>query len=1010
MSQSVVETISQDSKGFIWLGTQQGLNRYDGYNLRTYLNDPLDPSSLKYNSVQDLYTDKSGKLWIASYADTISTYNNRQDNFSCFNIRDKLKSDHPALQITSIAEDSKGNLWIGTYEGLIKYETASGIVKHFNENVKEANSLPCERILCLYIDEDDLIRIGTREKGISIFDEKKMVFENYKITDLKDAGEIQNRVYSIYKDSRNNLLISTGKGLKTFDLKSKKITDFEELTEGSELLRESMIQCITEDKNENLWIGTRNNGILFYDRRHGNFQNFRFSKTDNASVSNDRILKLFNDSSNVTWVGTFAGGVCRADCEQKKFYHVKEVLDEKSKVFSDKITAFSEDVFHNLWIGTHGDGLFRISNKEGNTENFRDNKKNENSLKGISVFSILDKVSDLWIGVSSEGINRYCYKNDTFQNFKLPDSKYNEVSCIINFPDKESRYLLVGTTGSGIFVFDTAENKFTPFMPESSQSGISDSVKCMLIDSNNFLWAGTINQGLKKINLKNNDVKIYRADSPDNKSISDNYITVIAEDSRKNLWIGTRNGGLNKYNKTEDSFHNYSIKSGLPNNDINGIVEAEPGILWLSTNKGISKFDTMAETFRNFDSDDGLQSNEFNEYAYYKASNGTLYFGGVNGFNYFKPNEIKDNPYVPEIVITDFQIFNHPVKNSLTNSFLKLNITETKEIVLSYRESVFSFEFAALIYNNPLKNQYAYMMEGFDKEWIYSGTRRFATYTNLEPGDYVFRVRGSNNDGIWNEEGASVKIKITPPFWKTWWFKSLGALSVAGATGYTYRQKLAKIEQEKKAQEEFSKSLIDREESERKRISKELHDSIAHDILITKNKAELGMKRIADPEMKKILNEISELSSQTLNDVRSISNHLHPQILEKLGLTKAIKSVVKHVAGSTGISFTEAVENIDDIQPVELRINIFRIIQECTNNIIKHSGATEASLNILKDNRTLTITVWDNGKGISKNRIDGLGLTGIEERVKLYKGELVIESAKTKGTIIVISIPYKNSI
>ncbi|MCY7360998.1 MAG: histidine kinase, partial [Ignavibacteria bacterium] len=335
-------------------------------------------------------------------------------------------------------------------------------------------------------------------------------------------------------------------------------------------------------------------------------------------------------------------------------------------------------------------------------------------------------------------------------------------------------------------------------------------------------------------------------------------------------------------------------------------------------------------------------------------------------------------------------------------------ILVTDEINLSYRVSVFSFEFAALIYNDPEKNQYAYRMEGFDKEWIYCGIRRFVTYTNLEPGDYVFRVRGSNNDGIWNEEGKSIRISISPPFWKTWWFKSLGVMSIIGTTGMAYQQKLSKVEKEKKAQENFSRRLIESQETERKKIASELHDTVAHEILITKNKIALGYKDTQDPDkIKTLLNDISELSTNTLNEVRSISYNLHPHQLERLGLTKAIKSIVNNIAKSTEINFTAAIDNIDNIFSKELEINIYRIVQECFNNIIKHSRATEAVLNISRHKSNIIIIISDNGKGFSKNVTKGIGMNSIEERIKLYNGSLKINSEINKGAFMKIIIPMK---
>lgn len=1020
LSQSAVTAISQDSKGFMWFGTQQGLNRYDGYKIKTYLTDPGNNLSLKYNTVHSLFRDSLKKLWIGSYSNIISRYDITEDGFYNYNIETVNKENlrESSISISSITEDKKNNLWIGTLgNGLLKMDMNTGKINQLRKNISDENSLASDSVLCLYADENDQIWTGTWESGLSVLNEREMTFTNIIVSDIS-GNDRSNRINNIIRDSRGNLLISTGKGLKVFDEKLKIFREDPLYTCDSDVLKNEIVKTVCEDKNNNLWIGTRNHGIYFIEFRTGNIQNFRTDSSDIHSLSDNNILKIYNDSSNVTWAGTFTGGVCRADCEQKKFFLVKGVTDSKSNHFSDKITAFLKDKNDNLWIGTYGDGLYRHDCSTEISENFRETSEYKNSFKGSSVFCLyadssdsINGKEDLWIGVSSEGINKFDSKDGSFRNFKIPDQGYNEVSCIIDPGIKGGSYILIGTTGSGIYKFDKEKNEFIPFIQKELPGNdiMPNAVKCMLKDSSGYLWAGTIDQGLLKIDLKNDQIKLYKSQTGDESCISDNYITVILEDRQKNIWFGTRNGGVNKYIKERESFIHYDTSSGLPNNMINGMTEADDGCLWISTNKGLSRFDTAKEVFRNYDSDDGLQNNEFNEYAYYRADDGMHYFGGVKGYNYFKPGEIKDNPYEPDIAITEFQIFNHPVLNSTENKFLKKNISVTDEIVLTYRESVFSFEFAALIYNNPARNQYAYMMEGFDKEWIYCGTRRFVTYTNLEPGEYVFRVKGSNNDGVWNEKGTSVKIIITPPFWKTWWFRSLGVMSVIGATGIAYQQKLSKIEKDKRSQEDFSRRLLDSQEQERKRISSELHDTIAHDILITKNKAVLGLKKAEDSKaVKEILNEISEMSSSTLNDVRSISYDLHPHQIERLGISKALRSIINTVGKSSEIEFICNIENIDNILSKELEMNLFRIIQECTSNIIKHSEAAEASLNIIRDNKTLTITIWDNGKGISKNRTEGLGLKGINERIRLYKGALVIESVPSKGTLIAISLPIKS--
>ena len=445
-----------------------------------------------------------------------------------------------------------------------------------------------------------------------------------------------------------------------------------------------------------------------------------------------------------------------------------------------------------------------------------------------------------------------------------------------------------------------------------------------------------------------------------------------------------------------------------------GIIPDDSGNLWISTNRGLSKFDIEKETFKNYEFSDGLQGSEFNEGAYFKDEEGIMYFGGMNGITYFHPSEIKDNPYIPNIVLTDFEIFNETVIGSPDNTFLKENITYAKEINLTYKESVFSFRFAALIFNNPQKNQYAYKMENFDKDWTYCQNRKRVTYTNLNPGDYVFRVKGSNNDGVWNEEGTLIKIHITPPYWKTWWFKGLGFLSLIAATGYSYRQRLEKLEKEAKAQEEFSRKLIESQENERKRIAHELHDTLAHDVLISKNKALMALRHKDDKEgMEKTLEEISELASSTITDIRNISYDLHPHQLEKLGFTKTIKSIINEVAKSTNINFVFETDNVDEVLTKESEINLFRVIQESISNIIKHSKATEAMLKVSRFEDYLLITLVDNGKGFDVNSKEfaearqGFGLSGIAERLKFMKGEAKIDSEINKGTTLKFKIPIK---
>ncbi|MEO6694400.1 MAG: triple tyrosine motif-containing protein, partial [Ignavibacteria bacterium] len=375
------------------------------------------------------------------------------------------------------------------------------------------------------------------------------------------------------------------------------------------------------------------------------------------------------------------------------------------------------------------------------------------------------------------------------------------------------------------------------------------------------------------------------------------------------------------------------------------------------------------------------------------------------GLTSFYPDSIPKNKNIPAIVLTDFRIFNKEVK-------LDTSITEKKVITISYKENFFSFDFASLDYTNSVKNQHAYMLEGVDQNWINVGNVRTANYTDIEPGEYIFRVKGSNNDGLWNEEGTSVKLTITPPWWQTWWFKSCGAILIFMTAGYGYKKRVSKLKKEKSAQEEFSKKLLNSQEEERKKIASVLHDSIAHDVLITKNSSEIGLRSAGEnEEVKEILNKISEQSSSTLNELRRIQFNLHPYEVEKLGLTKAIKSIVDRSSKSTEIEFIIEEDFIDKIFSEENEIHLYRIIQEAVNNIIKHSSATDSSIKILRTDENLFITISDNGKGFVKSnalRKNSMGLSGISERVRLLGGTLEINSEGSGGTTLRIILPYKN--
>jgi signal transduction histidine kinase len=409
---------------------------------------------------------------------------------------------------------------------------------------------------------------------------------------------------------------------------------------------------------------------------------------------------------------------------------------------------------------------------------------------------------------------------------------------------------------------------------------------------------------------------------------------------------------------------------------------------------------------------DGLQANEFNQGAYFAARNGELFFGGVNGFNSFFPESINDNDYIPPIYLTTFKIFDKPLQNP--GSLASLN-----DIELSYSQNFFSFEFVALNYTTPEKNQYAYMLEGFDKDWhIVTAQQRYGSYTNLDPGEYKLRIKGSNNDGIWNEAGISVAVIVTPPFWMTWWFRTLGVIMVLSSIYIIYQNRINSLKQEKELQQKISHRLIEKQEEERRRIALEMHDSLGHSLLFIKNRANLTAKKSFDvTSASENFNQISAAASEALITVREISHNLRPPELDQLGLSETLRSILISFRESTSIKINGAVEDIDGLIPKELDINVVRILQEALSNIIKHSGAAECEILVTKSESQITINISDYGKGFEQNNTQysrretpekkhaGLGLAGMTERVRILNGNFKIESTPGKGTHIEIKIP-----
>lgn len=817
LSQSTANCILQDRKGFIWIATEDGLNKYDGYYFEIYLPDPQNKNSLSNNSIWSLYEDTLGILWVGTY-NGLNKFDLKNEKITRYmHSPDDLTSlSHKFVR--SIHEDHNGALWIGTYGGgLNKFNRETGTFTHYKNNPDDPNSLSNNIVLSIYEDRSKILWIGTND-GLNRFDRINEKFTWYKRYPRNPTSLSDNTINTIYEDRSGILWIGTGNGLNRFDPSTERFTHYKNTPNNSNSLSHNDIRSIYEDPSGFLWVGT-DNGLNTFDRINGKFSRIKNNPNDPNSISNNSIRSVYEDRSGVLWIGTWGGALNKFEREKKKFMHYKKIPNTINCLNDNMVCAIYEDQNGILWLGNWGGGLNKYDRRNNKFTFYKHNPKDPNSLSNNRIRAIYeDQFGMLWIGTWGGGLNSFDREKEVFTCFQYnPDDtsslSNNNIRSIL-----EDRYglLWIGTDGGGLNTFDRKSKKFIRYQydPNDHHSISSNRVFIIIEDRFGELWIATFGGGLNRYDRENNRFIHYKND-PDNPNslVHDYIITTYNEDNSGILWIGTDGKGLCKFDREKGIYTLYAKKHGLPNNVLYGILEDNKGNLWISHNMGLSRFNPEKEVFKNFDVKDGLQSNEFNgNSCFNNKGTGEMFFGGVNGFNAFFPDSIKDNLKVPPIVITNFQIFNKPVpigERINDRLILEKSINKTEEIELSYTDNVFSFEFAALHYVAPDKNQYAYRMEGFEKNWNYVGSsRRYATYTNLKHGTYRFKVKGSNSDGIWNEKGVSLKITITPPFWRTWWFYTLCVIAFIFSIVMIFIYQIKRIK-EKKEDEAHLKVITD---------------------------------------------------------------------------------------------------------------------------------------------------------------------------------------------------------
>ncbi|HPG82571.1 MAG TPA: two-component regulator propeller domain-containing protein [bacterium] len=767
LAHSKVNCFLQDRQGFIWCGTNEGLNRYDGYDFVVYQQDPANPGGLSANLIRCLAEDEQGYLWIGTEDGGLNRFDRDSGVFQRFGADSSAGLLLSGDNINAMLLDSSGCLWVGTENGLDRISRdRSKIASFFPYPGKAAAG--ANEILALHLDRGGLLWVGTNSGGLLSFDLSGESFTPYRHLRGDPHSLSDDEIHSICADREGDLWIGTAwGGLNRLERSTGR---FSAIHPGAGNPESTTIRALLDDGRGSLWIGNRS-GLYRLERSSGVITSHTHDPNNPHSLVQNSVQAIFQDRKGDLWIGT-RGGISFLNTTNIPFVHYRADAASRRYLNSQEVYAIMEDRSGDLWFGTESGGINRLDRRSGLFSYYTYEPGNPSCLSVNNIKALLqDRRGNLWIGTFNGGLNllpgtagrrftRYTHRTGD------PASLAND--NVLALLQDEAGEIWVGTYGGGLDRFNPRTGRFDHLLTTWHDQGFS-SVLSLLQDRAGHIWVGGSRTSVGRLDPASGDFRIIRL----NDSGRDIQVRALLQDRKGMIWIGTVGAGLFRLDPDSEAVTAFSTRDGLPANVVHGLLEDESGCLWLSTSDGLCRFDPETRRIKCFYKENGLQSNQFNYGAALKTRDGELFFGGINGATGFYPGAIRENTFIPPVVITQFALFNRPVEVNAPNRLLKQEISHTRRIDLSWRHAVFSFEFAALNYALSEQNQYAYIMEGFESEWNHVTHRRFVTYTNLDPGAYTFRVKAANNDGIWNEEGTAIHITISRPFWKTYWFTLL---------------------------------------------------------------------------------------------------------------------------------------------------------------------------------------------------------------------------------------------
>jgi len=1040
---NAVNAILKDKYGLMWFATDDGLNKFDGTNFTVYRHNPGDPFSLRANEILTLHEDRTGNLWVGTSGGAISRYDRKKDGFINYPSLGSKETLTPSSVIRSICSDYQGRIWIATFESVYILDPATDSLSRI-DILPSVGGRPFNMTLfCVFEDSRRRMWIGS-DKGLFLYRRNTRDFRQFRLDSSDRSGPPANQVSVnqvrvLSEDSTGNLWIGTDRGLCKMRPDEDRIIRYSQMSDGDTVLNSHGVNAIAADKDGTLWVGTML-GLYVLDPKTGHSVVYKPEYGNIYSLTNEMVKSIYIDKEGIYWVGTIRGGINKYDKNLNLFnVRLSETFHESGSG-SSVVTSFAGGKDGNVFVGTDGGGLYVLDRR---TEQLRRMDIDRVAGASPSILSLrMSRKGELYIGTFAKGLFIADPLTGKTRHLSmgpgLNDLNGNDIYCI----NEDSKgQILVGTNGAGVDVIkdDKVIAKYTPEPRAANEVKLPANgfIRAIEEDKEGKIWIGSHGDGIAVYDPRTGQFRVYKQD---NSNLPNDKVTALMLDSRGQMWIGTYGGGLSMFDSKTNGFINFSEKDGLQNTTIYQVVEDAQGRIWVSTNTGISSLDVRTRAFRNYNHNNGLQNNNFVHGAGIRLSDGELFFGGLLGFNYFNPADLTTNRNVPAVILTDLKVSNKSVVPG-DGSPIKEQISIAGEIRLAYKQN-FALSFVALNYTIPRQNHYAYRLEGFDKDWNYTGSMNTAYYTNLDPGTYIFHVKASNNDGVWSSTDTAIRIYVQPPFWRTIYAYIIYLLAAGGVLLYSRQRGIKKLRKKFELEQERQESGRIRELD---RLKLRFLTNLSHEFRtpislimgpVDQLLSEPGSEKSPDKlhMVKRNARRLLNLVNQLLDFRKMEEQELRLQLSEGelVAFIKDVSHSFTDLSERKNISFrfTSDVESLyvyfdgDKIERIlfNLLSNAFKFTLEGGEiTVVLQEQEEDAG----SGRKWVSIKVMDTGIGMPRDKREriferffqhpsadavlnqgtGIGLSITKEFVKMHGGTIGVESEPGKGSIFTVRLP-----